>query len=142
MTAYPAMVSGEWLPGEHPGYGALVTDHWNGWACPLFTRETVERIVSESPDVLRWDGDSVVYETEDSDEPEVYGPDDDGLYGIGSGSWCWDEVGDLPDVFHVSYTDAEGRRGMVAGWFASDEEVRPRIEMLERQGCTVRVERS
>ncbi len=140
---YPAMVSGDWMgDDDHAGYGALITDHWNGWACPLFTQETAVRIVSESPDVLRWDGEVVVYETDDSDEPERYEPDERGLYAIGSGSWCWDELGDPPAVIHLTYTDTHGQHGIVAGWFASDAEAQPRIDGLEQQGYTVTVERS
>jgi hypothetical protein len=140
-NGYPAMITGEWLGDEHPGYPALVVDHWNGWAVPLFTREVTERIVRENSEVLRWDGDDVVCSTEDLDEPERYTADAAGLYPVGGGSWTWDELGDPPAVIHLSYETPDGDRGVVAGWFASEEEAQPRINSLRDAGYSVHVDR-
>ncbi len=87
-------------------FPALVADqHWNGWAMPKFDRPTAEevvRAVNNGPGdaTLTWDGDVIIYHTpEYADDPgyedERITPDRDGLYGIGWGSWVWDES--VPD---------------------------------------------
>lgn len=92
-------------------YDAEVMDehNWNGFACPRFTREVAGRIVDditaesakdwEEGDAdlffLNWEGD--VLELTEHLEPgdtytEEFEPDADGMYHIGSHSWCWVEV--------------------------------------------------
>lgn len=140
-SSYPSIVSGDWLDEDHPGYPAMVIDHWNGWAVPLFTREAAERIVTDNTDLLHWDGDVVVSPGEEPDDRQEFGPDEDGLYCIGGGSWTWDEIPDPPSVIHITYTTPSGAEGMVAGWFATESEALPRVESLRREGNVVRVER-
>ena len=77
---------------------------WNGWACPLFTRETLERMIADDSnfplyydaksDVFIYDGDGLGMDTETFEGENVNGTTH---YGVGSGSWCWCEV--LPDDY-------------------------------------------
>ena len=101
-------------------FPALVdpAERWNGWLCPRFDRATAERIAADFakqraefgaemvPFVITFDGDTVVVaDTQYADEiaagfwgdpdevyrPERINPDRDGLYDVGSYSWCWYE---------------------------------------------------
>lgn len=71
---------------------------WNGFACPLFAREVIERQIADSPGVpLVYDAraDAFVYDGEEIFE----GEDVDGTtyYAVGAGSWVWCEI-PLSDV--------------------------------------------
>lgn len=73
---------------------------WNGWACPYFTFEEATKIV----DAQNANGSYSAYYDEAKDtfvfsfsneEKEEYSAENLGgekLYGIGSGSWIWEEV--------------------------------------------------
>lgn len=84
------------VTGQHRGA------KWNGWACPLFTREQGREVMEQlrdqgGVDRAEYDPDRdafVVRFAELADEPpEVFPTDDDtGLYPIGAGSWCWHVV--------------------------------------------------
>ncbi len=76
---------------------------WNGWLCPAFDRENVDRIAAYNatvPDVtdqLTWDGDVLVIADPDypDEPPERMEPVrwHDGLYWpVGAWSWTWYEV--------------------------------------------------
>lgn len=72
---------------------------WNGWACPYFEKQEVERMPAWLPEF----DDGLVYDeatdtfttTYDLDAPESFtGTDIDGmhLYPIDNGSWTWTTV--------------------------------------------------
>lgn len=76
---------------------------WNGWAMPLFTFEVAQELAKDQNAVtteekLVYDEatDSFIYQTdyypeEEWERFEVTMIDGKKLYGIGAGSWCWDE---------------------------------------------------
>lgn len=91
--------------------GYTAGQHWNGWACPYFTRDEAQKIVayvnSTSSNVadynLRYDAseDAFKYHDCNEDEDEVFGVyvyEDQKtgeileLYAIGSHSWTWDDM--------------------------------------------------
>ena len=77
--------------------------HWNGWACPWFTKEVAEQIMRINNAYyifgewqMRYDAgkDAFIREYED-EEPDIFqGKDIDGLhlYPIGNMSWVWDDL--------------------------------------------------
>lgn len=88
-------------------YGGFKTEnYWNGWECPVFTKEVAEEILRNSKtegDIYRYDEKKDVYTVLFADYPkeemEIYEGKDievEGevlhVYGIGAMSWCWDEV--------------------------------------------------
>jgi ribosomal protein S27E len=85
---------GAGIPGYHLGH------FWNGWACPLFTREAADQIMAAMPKgMMRYDSISNFYfvRQDDQDYEEPYGAEVhtiDGkevtLYPIGYECWCWD----------------------------------------------------
>lgn len=116
-TPRDTRVTGDWMPEDFEGYPAKVTGTWNGFAVPLFDRETAERVVADQERIreelredgheadlerLEWHGDSVlVIPGEVDDSPEyliqprdstgaVVGPDE-GLYDLSMG-WTWYEA--------------------------------------------------
>lgn len=82
--------------------------HWNGWACPWFTKETALEIADAYNALIPDDKARAIYnETEDTfifygydeAEPEEFKGKDfiiNGktlhLYPIGNGSWVWDDI--------------------------------------------------
>lgn len=79
---------------------------WNGWACPAFTLDVVREMAQltdklnnkhplpplYSPITIGEDGTVTVWDPHNDPDKEfldVYTPDKDGLYPIGSHSWCW-----------------------------------------------------
>lgn len=92
------------IGGDHV-YGAPYLAYvdgrlWNGWAMPMFPRESAERMMREL-DGIRYDGDqdAFIVDFGGDFEPEVYTPEQivvDGepiiVFSIGSGSWCWEVV--------------------------------------------------
>lgn len=108
MTVYnpprKATVRGDWLPDDHPGYPAYVRGTWNGWAIPLFDRETAEKVVQDQAKLevddctLVWDDDVIVgtvpLSMEDETfriEPEYVKSLNETLYDMNLG-WTWDTV--------------------------------------------------
>lgn len=93
---------------DGPSYAGYTADQtWNGWACPLFTKEVADQIaVAWAHDPLSqmagtYDATTDTYaflDPENEDEPALYPGEDhvvDGqplrLYPIGAGCWVWDE---------------------------------------------------
>ena len=80
---------------------------WNGWACPMFTREQGECLQFEewTGASIRYDADQDAFVVSNAVEPgedEVFPAtvrEIDGepvtLYPIGTMSWCWDDEPDL-----------------------------------------------
>lgn len=82
---------------------------WNGWATPVFTKENAEKVLKglcvpfnydKATDTFTFNTDPDNESEEDSEQgydivtgpmhgPFVVGPR---VYGIGSGSWTWEEV--------------------------------------------------
>ena len=83
-------------------------DFWNGWACPVFTRQVAEQVLTASEaNGYRWQYNSVsdAFEVRHEDDPEDYEPQifngmtvtlDHGhsidVYAIGAYSWTWTEA--------------------------------------------------
>lgn len=67
---------------------------WNGWACPSFTRETVDAVLAWMGDggdlAFTWTGDVLHVVNEDEGDAYDVRPDADGLYPLGAGGWVWD----------------------------------------------------
>lgn len=81
--------------------------HWNGWACPYFTKEVGMQIVQIfnnqthmlEDEYMRYDENIDAFIRKDAcyDEPEMFhGIDIDGmhLYPIGTMNWIWDDLAD------------------------------------------------
>jgi hypothetical protein len=64
---------------------------WNGWACPVFTREQVERIMWDWPGMSEWDDEATVAVFFHEGEEERF-EGVDGLWAVGSKAWCWEVV--------------------------------------------------
>lgn len=102
--------------GEFEGY--TLGQHWNGWACPFFTKEVGMQVVEEFEkfnDKEGWGkGYKAWYDKEkdafcfvdpnstEEDDPEIYEGHDIvfenktlHVYPIGSFGWVWDEVREL-----------------------------------------------
>ncbi len=79
----------------------LLPNRWNGFACPLFTREVGDEIMRElasGEDVVDAYYSSardafVILRAHDT-EPEIFEATEGGLYGIGAFCWAWTEVPD------------------------------------------------
>lgn len=85
---------------------------WNGWACPYFTKDQADRLVTAwerhgyqaaynaQADVFKFGpldtvGDSAAVDLNDPEEAEQFGAvevDGRKLYPIGAGAWIWDMV--------------------------------------------------
>ena len=98
-------------------YPAWIDDRrWNGFAMPFFTRDVVDRVIADTFGWARFAVEDGVPTVRTTDDDPSYSVDDvavplvevDGvtLYGIGAGSWVWDEVmgvcSDCGDQFPVS----------------------------------------
>lgn len=71
--------------------------HWNGWAMPLFTKTTVERIAKAFNVDLDWQGEQLRYRNNEDEEwsssdPEFFKELGLTLYDLGSGFWTWDDA--------------------------------------------------
>lgn len=78
--------------------------HWNGWACPYFTKEVAGKIMqvnNKSHDFKAYqmhydkEQDAFIRQEDEGDEPYVMkGIDIDGmhLYPIGTMCWIWDDI--------------------------------------------------
>ena len=87
-----------------PGFTSGET--WNGWACPLFTREVAEKVLADSEKVgykVVYDEERrafvVRYEDDNITAPEVFqaqeievGGNLVTVYGVGAYSWAWSLV--------------------------------------------------
>ena len=72
---------------------------WNGWLCPFFERDVVDKIIAdlfadwqEAGDyhAFRWEGEKLIETSKDGDESwdeEVLPVD--GRYALGGWSWTW-----------------------------------------------------
>lgn len=79
---------GEWSPDlVYPAvsYGNL----WNGFVTPVVTRETLERVLADGDEAIRWDGDRVWL----GEEPTPFEPNADGLYDTAFLGWTFLEQG-------------------------------------------------
>lgn len=101
-----SVVHGDWLPEDHPGYPALITGRWNGFAVPSFDFATAKQVVADQVamlgdnaidavdiDVLSFvEGDRIKVTPaqwpDQVDEPFYIGPGANGRYVIDLG-WCW-----------------------------------------------------
>ena len=88
--------------------GFTAGDFWNGWACPVFTRQVAEQVLAASEtNGYRWQYNpaSNAFEVRHEDDPEDYEPQifngvtvtfEDGhsidVYAIGAYSWTWTEA--------------------------------------------------
>ena len=95
------------LEGSGTTWGYTNGRRWNGWACPLFTRKTIEYLMEafmghggQEFYSWEWDGDTLLFwQMEYRDEgPVRFEPvtiTDDGktfpVWSFADG-WCWDEV--------------------------------------------------
>ncbi len=99
---------------------------WNGWAEPLFDRQTAERIVRINeqtreklitegfePDCLvelRFEGDDIVMldhsYLDETGHPErqIIQAGESGLYGIGTSAWTWSEM-ESHEIEHAEPSD-------------------------------------
>lgn len=90
---------------------AYVSDfHWNGWECPVFTKENALRVVEQidDPSFIEYDEDKDVFIEHDSEGDIVKGPEtymtEDGpmtVYDIGE---CWTWMCLRPEVLVASLT--------------------------------------
>ncbi len=113
---------------------------WNGFVCPFFSREEMDRYMAWQKDLpadlddaysrLSWDGDTLV-------EHDPQYPDDDtrldpvdGLYPLGAFGWTWSVIDpdidpeDLIDQDECDAIGADGRdgRGTIVGGNLTPEE--------------------
>ncbi len=94
------------LYGITGGFEAFTNDdHWNGWECPLFTREEGLRLVgawnSQNEDeensgrgVARYDGEHDRFDFTLGGEVDTFEAqmvEGLKLYPIGAFGWCWEE---------------------------------------------------
>lgn len=91
---------------EGPIYeGYTKGNHWNGWACPYFTKEVADQIAREvnadAPDcTMCYDkaNDAFAYKGYMEEEVVIFkGEDIQGkhLYSIGAYSWIWDDLSEM-----------------------------------------------
>lgn len=83
---------------QYDGYtdGSL----WNGWECPLFTKEVADQIAMEVNDgysTMTYNkvNDCFIYNGYRNEEPDIFkGKDIHGkhLYPIGTAYWMWDKA--------------------------------------------------
>jgi hypothetical protein len=89
-----AECAGHMFPAE------VSEDSWNGWALPRFRREVAEKVAewltAMHPTDPDWfapchvEAETLVYYESGKPEGRVeVPPDDDGLYPLGAGFWCW-----------------------------------------------------
>ena len=66
--------------------------HWNGWACPYFTKEVADQTMTCSEPMMTYD--TYTYVIDEDNTYYFQGMDIDGihLYPIGNGSWVWDNL--------------------------------------------------
>jgi hypothetical protein len=97
-TKTTTKIRGSWMP-EGQFYEGIVVNHWNGWAVPLFDQANAQRIVAdqnsydyEECERMYWDeGTIVVVNPAYPDEPDLrIDPDENGLYSVMGGYWCWE----------------------------------------------------
>jgi hypothetical protein len=79
--------------------GFTFGEEWNGWACPYFPFEQVQKIVEAqnvSADIkARYDSSQDKFVFEFSDGTEEYNAEifpEGKLYPIGNSAWIWEEV--------------------------------------------------
>lgn len=81
-----APVIGFAVDGYPARYAAVsYGEPWNGWATPVVTKETLAKLMVDSEQEHRWDGDRL--HIDGDDEPMV--PNADGLYDTASLGWVF-----------------------------------------------------
>ena len=80
-------------------------DHWNGWACPYFSRQEAERVLKASTAIgFQWtfDEQQNAFSVRNINDPEDAEPESfegiqmdingktQTLYGVGAYSWIWE----------------------------------------------------
>ena len=96
------MFKGKFQIEDGPIYNGYTNgNHWNGWACPWFTKEVADKIATEvNADApyctMHYDkaNDAFVYKAEGDDEC-IYKANTQGLYPIGNGDWRWDNLREM-----------------------------------------------
>lgn len=87
--------------GDGPIYDGYTNgNHWNGWACPWFTREVADQISREVNDgyssmVYNKANDCFIYKGYRNEGSDIFkGKDIRGkhLYPIGTAYWMWDKA--------------------------------------------------
>lgn len=98
----------KYYPGFH-----IPAERWNGWATPVFEKETALKILKEYGYPYKEVGENIEFDTsgyegqpEEEKEIEVFKPHiitingkEKTVYGIGSYYWVWDEKHDDEDEF-------------------------------------------
>lgn len=70
---------------------------WNGWRVVRMTREVAwllcRHLVTTTNLSVLFSGQQIhIIDPDQDDEPDIYEPDDEGLYWIGSHAWCWEDA--------------------------------------------------
>lgn len=100
-----------YMDGMPPIKGITNGQTWNGWECPLFTRENAIKAIGgineangrENGDYFEWEGDTLVntyyYDGQVGDVQRDNGIEINGqkYYGVGYMSWVWDMV-NIPEL--------------------------------------------
>ena len=123
-------------PDDDTRYTGLIVGHWNGWVVPSFPESVMKTFVEDmnrwfkesgsdydSMASFEWDGKTVVmldsYSENDREDRTRIEPDDKGWYTLDIG-WCFDSETETDEAWSVTWTDHDGKRGIVAGWFADE----------------------
>ena len=96
MNLTPSHVTGDWTNNQYPCFLDPAT-HWNGWACPYFTKEVAEQVLSDTNSKWQYDAhlDGFLVDDVETRDVDTYAgvPTEHGtLYPVGSMWWCWQEV--------------------------------------------------
>lgn len=106
MLLKPSTVSFD----EGPDFPCFLSPNtWNGWAMPYFTKEQADVVVASGVGPFAYDAEADTYSytsdpnyPEDTETYEAVEHEGVKLYGLGTGSLCWnypyeDEAGNNPD---------------------------------------------
>lgn len=104
FVAFPPYTRGRVQIEDGPVYRCWLNGkRWNGWRCPAFERDVMLAMVADPDLGLSLDGDVVVCDYHDGNEPERWGPEviatvegDKVVWPIGSGYWIWQEAESVP----------------------------------------------
>lgn len=99
---------GQFTIDDETAYEGYTTgETWNGWACPMFTREVAEQITAtvkaedweggtvtfdEYLQTFVWESEGITETTGFSETFDFTDTEHGRLYPIGAGSWIWSEV--------------------------------------------------
>lgn len=97
------MTALQWAPGRITvDEGATVVDgqyatndDWNGWLIVRMPLDSALRVLdgladADPGDVRHQLDDAVLRVSVGTEHTDVYEPDEDGLYALGSRAWCWE----------------------------------------------------